>query len=88
MPCPIFNSLKQTNEIKRVYLMIIYYTVASGCNSRHMLDVELFNKLKDAQSYRTSLPKGTAYKLVRHEAANKYSVMGDIQNQLLQERVI
>ena len=68
--------------------MIIYYTVASGCNSRHMFDVELFNKLKDAQSYRTSLPKETAYKLVRHEAANKYATMSGIQAQTLQERVI
>lgn len=68
--------------------MIIYYTVASGCNSRHMFDVEVFDKLKDAQQFRTALNKDTAYKLERHETANKWATMDGITIQTLQERVI
>ena len=62
--------------------MTIFYTVASGCNSRHLFDVDVFDRLKDAKQFILSVKN--AYLLQRHEEKTPF----DRSTKKLDERVI
>lgn len=64
----------------------VFWMVATGCNSRHLLDAKAFDTLKDAQEYKQTINKDTAYSLTRHEESDKYAT--SVQIQVLQERVL
>lgn len=63
----------------------IYYIVSSGCNSRHLHDVKVFDKLKDTKPHIKKLT--AAYKLTRHEELFKYPTEDDILITTLKEVV-
>lgn len=50
-----------------------YWIVMTGCNSRHLNDGELFNKLKDARKLISALPNEIAYNLTRHQEPDNYT---------------
>ncbi len=63
-----------------------YYTVGHGCNSRHLLDVELFDLLRDAKVFAETCQQ--AHRLCRHVAEHKYSTSEGITCTVISEKVI
>ena len=53
--------------------MKAFYILATGCNSRHLTDISVFNLQRDATKALQSLPVETAYKLTRHVESDKYA---------------
>lgn len=66
--------------------MKIYYILSEGCNSRHLVDVTVFDRYRDAR--RATIGSKEAYRLTRHEEVCDYPTPDDILVTTLKERVL